>query len=156
MGAVPLPAGPDPDPDRTSAVQVFDGQTAEVQIRVDQPHTVRSATFQKAAEATRLRITYRDKAVTAGSAGEFTATVVVRLDGAHLPLLDTVLDATAGSLGGFPTYGVSAPFTAVGWVSGIAAGTHTLDTGYVLSGDSRPVVGFISSSPYLIEIDERP
>lgn len=154
MGAVPLPAGPLPD--GMSPVLVFTGQTQQVQIRVDQPHTVRSAQFSKAAPDTRLRITYRDKAVTAGSANEFAATMVVRIDGVHMPLLDTVFDGSAGSLGGFPIYAVSTPFTTVGWVTGLQAGPHVLDTAYVLAGSNPPIVGYISSSPYLIEVEELP
>lgn len=154
MGAAPLPAGPLPD--QAAPVQVFSGQVPQTQIRVDQPHTVRSVEFSKAAPETRLRITYRDKAVTAGSADQFTAAVVVRIDGTHLPLLDTVCDASEGSLGGFPYYAVSAPFTTVGWVTGLAAGAHVLDTAYVVAGGNPPVVGFISSSPFLVEVAELP
>jgi hypothetical protein len=154
VGAVPLPAGPLPD--QPSPVQVFAGQNPEAQIRIDQPHTVRSVQLSKAAPETRLRITYRDKAVTAGSANQFTAAMVVRIDGTHVPLLDTVFDASAGSLGGFPIYAVSAPFTTVGWVTGIGAGTHVLETAYVVAGSNPPIVGFISGSPYLIEVAELP
>ena len=164
MGAVPLPAGPlpaeplpaEPLPGAAAPIQVFTGQEPEAQIRIDHPHSVRSVQFAKAAADTRLRITYRDKAVTAGSANEFTATVVLRLDGVHLPLLDTVFDAGAGSLGGFSIYSVSAPFTTVGWVTGIEPGTHLLETSYVVEGDNRPIVAFISGSPFLLEIDEQP
>ena len=135
---------------------VVSGQTPQAQIRVDQPHQVRSVEFTKTAPDTRLRITYRDKAVTAGSADEFTATMVIRIDGTRLPLLDTVFDASAGSLGGFPIYALSTPFTTVGWVSGIEAGTHVLDTAYVVAGNNPPIVGFISGSPFLIEVAELP
>jgi hypothetical protein len=154
VGAVPLPAGPLPD--QAASVQVFSGQSPEAQIRIDQPHSVRSVQFSKAVPDTRLRITYRDKAVTAGSANQFTAAVVVRIDGLHVPLLDTVFDASAGSLGGFPIYAVSAPFTTVGWVTGIAAGAHVLDTAYVAGGSNPPIVGFISGSPFLVEVAELP
>jgi hypothetical protein len=144
-------------PPQALPVQVFAGQVDGGQIRVDQPHTVRSVQFSKAVAETRLRITYRDRAETAPSSGEFTAAVVVRVDGVPLPLLDTVFDAArASDLGAFESFRVASPFTTVGWVSGVAAGTHSLETGYVLTGDNRPVVGFISSSPYLVEIDEQP
>jgi hypothetical protein len=154
VGAAPLPAGPLPD--QAAQVQVFAGQEPEAEIRIDQPHTVRSVQFAKAAPDTRLRITYRDRAVTAGSANPFTATMVLRIDGTHLPLLDTVFDASGGSLDGFPIYAVSAPFTTVGWVTGIGAGTHVLDTAYVVAGGNPPIVGFISGSPFLIEVAELP
>jgi hypothetical protein len=154
VGAAPLPEAPLSD--QIPPVQVFADRTAETEVRVDQPHSVRSVPFTKAALDTRLRITYRDKAVCAGSSNEFSATVLVRIDGMHLPLLDTVLDAGAGSLGGFPIYSLSAPFTTVGWVAGIAPGPHTLDTAYALAGSNAPIVGFISSAPYLIEIAELP
>jgi hypothetical protein len=138
----------------SAPLQVFAGQNPEAQIRIDQAHSVRSVEFSKAAPDTRLRITYRDKAVTAGSANGFTAAMVVRIDGAHVPLLDTVFDASPGSLGGFPIHTVSSPFTTVGWVTGIAAGTHVLDTAYVLAGGNPPIVAFISGSPFLIEVAE--
>jgi hypothetical protein len=94
--------------------------------------------------------------VTAGSANQFTAAMVVRIDGTHVPLLDTVFDASAGSLGGFPIYAVSAPFTTVGWVTGIGAGTHVLETAYAVGGSNPPIVGFISGSPFLVEVAELP
>jgi hypothetical protein len=149
VGAIPLP-------DQAAAVQVFAGQDPEVQIRVDQPHSVRSVQFGKVTPDSRLRITYRDRAMTAGSADEFAATMVIRIDGAHVPLLDTVFDASPGSLGGFPIYAVSTPFTTVGWVTGIGAGAHVLDTAYALAGSNPPIVGFVSGGPFLIEVSELP
>ena len=153
MGAVPLPAGPLPD--QAAPVQVFTGQDPEVQIRVDQPHTVRSVQFAKVGPDTRLRITYRDKAVTAGSAGDFSATMVVRIDGAHVPLLDTVFDAGAAGLAG--SRSTSCRPRSPRWAGSRGSRrTHVLDTAYVVAGSNPPIVGFISGSPFLIEVVELP
>lgn len=139
------------------APQVFTGQVPESEVRVDQPHTVRSVQFQKAAADTRLRITYRDKASTAFSPAPYTVTVVVRIDGVDVPLLSTVFDASVfGQVGNFELLEVKSPFTTVGWVPGIAAGTHLLETRYVVNGPNGPVIGYVSGSPYLIEIEELP
>ena len=75
------------------APQVFTGQVAEYMIRIDHPHTIRSAEFTKAEDGTRLRITYRDKAVTGPGPSHHTTTVQVVLDGALVPLLRTVFDS---------------------------------------------------------------
>ena len=136
------------------AAQVFAGQVVEFDVRVDQPHTIRSVHFEKVEPGTRLRVTYRDKAVTAFSRSPFTTTVQLKLDGVELPLLRTVFDTAASRIGQFDVFRVTAPFTTVGWVSDVPAGTHTLDSCYLLEGPDRPVVGYVSGSPYLVEIDE--
>jgi hypothetical protein len=138
------------------ARQVFTAQEVDGGIRIDGPHAVRSVQFEKAAASTRLRITYRDKAVTAPSPDSFTAAVELKLDGSPLPLLRTVFDAvTAGRAGDFEVFRVSTPFTTVGYVSDVPAGTHTLASSYVVEGPNVPIVGFVSG-PYLIEIEELP
>jgi hypothetical protein len=137
--------------------QVFTGQIPEYDIRVDQPHTVRSVQFEKATAGSRLRITYRDKARTGPSRNTFRATLELRLDGVALPLLSTDFDAPLfGVAGQFQFFWVASPFTTVGWATSVPAGHHTLDSHYVMSGDNAPIVCFVSGSPYLVEIDEQP
>ena len=137
------------------AAQVFTGQVPEYYVRVDLPHVIRSVDFVKEAADTRLRVTYRDKWKTGFAVKTFTATAVVSVDGTPVPLLDTVFDAGSfGPIGAQELFLVSAPFTAVGYVDGLAAGPHTLSSSYRITGDNAPIVGFVAGSPYLIEIDE--
>jgi hypothetical protein len=139
------------------AAQVFTGQVPEYSVRVDHPHVLRTTDFRKEAADTRLRLTYRDKGRTGFSLQTFTATVMVSIDGVPVPLLDTVFDApSAGTLGADELFRVSSPFTTVGYVTGLAAGPHTFSSSYRLEGASKPVVGYVTDSPYLIEIDEQP
>ena len=136
-------------------VQVFTGQVPEFSVRVDLPHSIRTADFVKEASGTRLRVTYRDKWRTGFALKTFTATAVVSVDGAAVPLLDTVFDAVSfGPIGASELFGVSAPFTVVGYVDGLPAGPHTFGSSYRIAGENAPVVGFVTGSPYLTEIDE--
>jgi hypothetical protein len=135
--------------------QVFTGQVPEYYVQVDRPHTIRSVDFVKASGASRLRVTYRDRWKTGFALQSFTATAVVSVDGAAVPLLDTVFDAGSfGPIGASELFMVSAPFTTVGYVDGLAAGPHTLASSYRITGDNAPIVGFVAGSPFLIEIDE--
>jgi hypothetical protein len=138
------------------SVQVFTGDGARAGMPVNGPNTVRSVQFEKASSGTRLRITYRDNAITGFSPDSFTATVEVKLDGVALPLLRTVFDASSiGRVGQQELFRVSSPFTTVGYASDVPAGVHTLESSYVLEGPNKPVMGYVSG-PFLIEIDEQP
>lgn len=134
---------------------MFTGQVPEYYVRTDLPHTIRTADFVTQAAGTRLRLTYRDKWRTGFALKTFTAAAVVSIDGAAVPLLDTVFDAVSfGPIGASELFGVSAPFTTVGYVDGLAAGPHTFSSSYRMPGPDAPIVGFVTGSPYLIEIDE--
>jgi hypothetical protein len=136
-------------------VQVFTGQVPESYLRVDVPHTIRSVDFVKEAAGSRLRLTYRDKWRTGFGLTTFTATAVISVDGAAVPLLDTVFDAVSfGPIGASELFAVSAPFTVVGYLDGVTAGPHSFGSSYRITGDNAPIVAFVTGSPYLIEIDE--
>ena len=143
------PAAPPPP-------QTFSGRVAEFTVRCDQPHVIRSISFTKQSAASRLRITYRDKAKTAGSSDFFTTNVDVRIDGTSVSSLITLFDAENSPSGGFPFWGISSPFVSVGIVENIAAGTHTLTSVYVRGGSNPPIVCFVTNNPYFIEIEEIP
>jgi len=109
--------------------------------------------------AGRLRITYRDKGKTAGSSNGFGMNVNVKIDGVSITPLITMFDAENSPFANSttPFFSISSPFTTVGSVSGIAAGTHTLTSEYIrVNTANAPVVCFVTNNPYFIEIEEIP
>lgn len=140
-------------------IQTFSGQTAETTIRCDLAHVIRSISFTKSSAASRLRITYRDKAKTAGSANFFGVNVNVKINGTSITPLLTVFDAENSPFSNSttPFWNVSSPFTTVGSVSGIAAGTHTLTSEYIrVNTANAPVICYVTNNPYFVEIEEIP
>jgi hypothetical protein len=143
------------------SVQTFADRTPRNSIRIDQPHTIRSVTFTKESGTSRLRITYRDKAWVNAHPHTYTALVQVHIDGVAIDLLETAFDAINSPSGEFAFHSVSSPFVTIGYANGVAAGTHTLSSVYVVTGNtalgtSAPNFGFIPDSPYFIEIEEIP
>ncbi|MBS1793894.1 MAG: hypothetical protein JSS81_08565 [Acidobacteria bacterium] len=141
----------------TRNIQFFQGRIAESSYRCDQSNIIptRTVTFNKLSGSSRLRITYKDKAKTSGSANFFTINIEARIDGAAVtpqPVL-TIFDAQND-----PTiniYFVDEPFSIVGIAENITAGTHTF-TAHLLRGANAPVVCFVTNVPYFIEIEEIP
>lgn len=119
----------------------------------------RSVSFTKSSAASRLRITYRDKAKTAGSANFFGVNVNVKINGTSITPLLTVFDAENSPFAGTTTasWSISSPFTTVGFVSGIAAGTHTLTSEYIrVNSANAPVICYVTNNPFFVEIEEIP
>jgi hypothetical protein len=139
------------------SVQTFSGRTLSGPIRVDQPHAIRSVTFVKESAASRLRITYRDTASINVHPIGYTARVQVHIDGVPVDVLETAFIANNSPSDGFPFYSVATPFVTIGYAEGIAAGTHTLSSVYVVTGtliSGPPTFGFIPDTPFFIEIEE--
>jgi len=139
-------------------IQTFSGQVAEFTMRCDRPNVLRSVSFTKSSVASRLRITYRDKAKTVGSAGFFGVNVNVKINGVSITPLITMFDAENSPFANSttPSFSISSPFTTVGSVSGTAAGTHTLSSEYIRVGSNAPIVCIVTNNPYFIEIEEIP
>lgn len=55
------------------------------------------------------------------------------------------------------SWSISSPFTTVGFVSGIAAGTHTLTSQYIrVNTANAPIICYVTNNPYFVEIEEIP
>ena len=143
------------------SAQTFAGRTPRESLRIDQPHVIRSVTFTKESGTSRLRITYRDKAWVNVHPHTYSARVQVHIDGVPIDLLETAFDAINSPSGEFAFHSVSSPFVTIGYAEGITAGTHTLSSVYVVTGNTllgtnAPTFGFVPDSPYFIEIEEIP
>ena len=144
------------------SVQTFTDRTARsTGVRIDGPHAIRSVTFTKQSATSRLRITYRDKAEVNVHPHSYAARVGVHIDGVPVSFLETLFDAVNQPSGQFNFFSVSAPFMTIGYAKNISAGTHTLSSVYVVTGNtafgtSLPTFGFVSNNPYFIEIEEMP
>ena len=140
-------------------VQTFSGQ-GEFPVLCNQPNTLRSVTFTKQSNASRLRIVYRDEAETGDDAdGRFWIDLTVKIDGIVIPSLSTRFQGhnEPPIFNPTPHFSVEAPFTAIGYVSGITAGTHTFSSHYEMAvGTVFPTFCHSTINPYLIEIEEVP
>ncbi len=137
-------------------IQTFSGVTASSSFNCANTTTaIRSATFTKSSDASRLRITFKDTASAFGP-NSFTLFVSVRIDGV-LVSSPTALRMSFASSGENGLFFLTTAFAPVGYADGVAAGTHTLTTTYnhtaILGGS---FTCFRDTEPYLIEIEEIP
>lgn len=111
---------------------------------------IRTVTFTKSSDASRLRITYRDTASVANSTS-FGFGIYMFIDYVNQLSLSRwdVAFRHPGS-----TVFIDQGFTTVGYVDGIAAGTHTFTSGYQVGTPQEPSCRRTRS--YLIEIEEIP
>ena len=114
---------------------------------------LRSVTFTKSSAASRLRITYRDRAkLSTSNTILYTFFVGVRINNVEVSPLPFQLVFTPVPSNGF-TRIVDSDFTTVLYANGVAAGTHTF-TSYLNTADN--IAACYREGSYLIEIDEVP
>jgi hypothetical protein len=134
--------------------QVFTGDTGITTVPCFfnvQGLPLRTATFTKSLAATRLRITYRDTA-SATSADFFSLDISMRIDNVlvsnptawTLPFADESVNPSA------PSHRLRSPFTTIGYINGVAAGTHTFTSAYLTADPAT----CSRRGSYLIEIKE--
>jgi hypothetical protein len=134
-------------------IQTFSGAGESLEFVCNATTAIRSVTFTKSSAASRLRITYKDLAYAFGGPGGFTLSVAARIDGT-LVGNPTAFRTLFESQDRTTFHIVRAAFTNVGYVDGVAAGTHVLTTTY--GGVGGNFTCYRDSEPYLIEIEEIP
>lgn len=135
------PAGP-PGASAARYVTVFTGSEF---AKINCGHAIRTVQFVKQSDDTRLRITYRDHALTFGE--HAPAVVELKLNGASLT--PTPLGIFVRAINSAAEQG----FTQVGYADNVPAGEHTITTHYAFPGVNEPTACY-RTGDYLIEIEE--